>query len=103
MLKIRRYRDRLIFNIGIPIPGKTVFHIETSSVDDWYMFILQAKKLNATSVENVARVAHSLDAQFAFYSTDYVFDGTQTRDPKDPGRSDNAFIGPWTVIHPITY
>ena len=25
MLKIRRSRDRLIFNMGIPIPGKTVF------------------------------------------------------------------------------
>ena len=25
MLKIRRSHDRLIFNMGIPIPGKTVF------------------------------------------------------------------------------
>ena len=29
MLKIRRPTDRLIFNMGIPIPGKTVFYIET--------------------------------------------------------------------------
>ena len=28
MLKIRRLTDRLIFNMGIPIPGKTVFYIE---------------------------------------------------------------------------
>ena len=33
MLKIRRPNGRLIFNIGIPIPGKTVFYIETGP---WY-------------------------------------------------------------------
>ena len=30
MLKIRRPLGRLIFNIGIAIPGKTVFLIETA-------------------------------------------------------------------------
>ena len=29
MLKIRRPTGRLIFNMGIPIPGKTVFYVET--------------------------------------------------------------------------
>ena len=29
MLKIRRPTGRLIFNMGIPIPGKTVSYIET--------------------------------------------------------------------------
>ena len=29
MLKIRRSRDRLIFNMGIPIPGKDSHYIET--------------------------------------------------------------------------
>ena len=29
MSKIRRPTGRLIFNMGIPIPGKTVFYIET--------------------------------------------------------------------------
>ena len=29
VLKIRRPTGRLIFNMGIPIPGKTVFYIET--------------------------------------------------------------------------
>ena len=29
MLKIRRSRDRLIFNMGIPIPEKYGFYIET--------------------------------------------------------------------------
>ena len=29
MLKIRRSRDRLIFNMGIPIPGKDGLYIET--------------------------------------------------------------------------
>ena len=39
MLKIRRPTGRLIFNMGIPIPGKTVFYIETGpwcySVYQW--------------------------------------------------------------------
>ena len=30
MLKIRRHLGRLIFNMGIAIPGKTVFLIETA-------------------------------------------------------------------------
>ena len=29
MLKIRRCRDRFIFNMGIPIPGKDGLHIDT--------------------------------------------------------------------------
>ena len=29
MLKIRRSRDRLIFNMGIPIPGKDGLYSET--------------------------------------------------------------------------
>ena len=35
MLKIRRPTGRLIFNMGIPIPGKTVFYIETGP---WNMY-----------------------------------------------------------------
>ena len=31
MLKMRRSRDRLIFNMGIPIPGKDRLYIETGS------------------------------------------------------------------------
>ena len=38
MLKIRRPTGRLIFNMGIPIPGKTVFYIETGP---WYFYMLQ--------------------------------------------------------------
>ena len=33
MLKIRRPNGRLIFNMGIAIPGKTVFLIETATRD----------------------------------------------------------------------
>ena len=40
MLKIRRPLGRLVFNMGIAIPGKTVFLIETaprlSILADWY-------------------------------------------------------------------
>ena len=35
MLKIRRPLGRLIFNMGIAIPGKTVFLIETAP---WWLF-----------------------------------------------------------------
>ena len=36
MLKIRRPKDCLIFNMGIPIPGKTVFYIETRPRPSFY-------------------------------------------------------------------
>ena len=35
MLKIRRPLERLIFNMGIAIPGKTIFLIETAH---WFSF-----------------------------------------------------------------
>ena len=35
MLKIRRSRDRLIFNMGIPIPGKDEVYIETGPRTPW--------------------------------------------------------------------
>ena len=40
MLKIRRPLGRLIFNMGIAIPGKTVFHIETAPWGLFYVHIL---------------------------------------------------------------
>ena len=38
MLKIRRPLGRLIFNMGIAIPGKTVFLIETAPWTTFLMF-----------------------------------------------------------------
>ena len=46
MLKIRRQLGRLIFNMGIAIPGKTVFLIETApmpSLCDIGLFIRDRK------------------------------------------------------------
>ena len=40
MLKIRRPLGRLIFNMGIAIPGKTVFLIETAP---WFTALLKAQ------------------------------------------------------------
>ena len=37
MLKIRRPLGRLIFNMGIAIPGKTVFLIETAPRSVWHL------------------------------------------------------------------
>ena len=42
MLKIRRPLGRLIFNMGIAIPGKTVFLIETAPRMTWYEDAVQA-------------------------------------------------------------
>ena len=39
MLKIRRPLGRLIFNMGIAIPGKTVFLIETAPCSCWYIYL----------------------------------------------------------------
>ena len=46
MLKIRRPLGRLIFNMGIAIPGKTVFLIETASWNSWNTF--PTKQINAS-------------------------------------------------------
>ena len=42
-LKIRRSRDRLIFNMGIPIPGRAGFYIETRLARGvaWYVLMLR--------------------------------------------------------------
>ncbi len=37
----------------------------------------KAMTVNATGTENVARACHSVNARMIFYSTDYVFDGSQ--------------------------
>ena len=55
MLKIRRPLGRLIFNMGIAIPGKTVFLIETAP---WVFFFPMAKDFNSLwdlSVEKYKR------------------------------------------------
>ena len=50
MLKIRRPLGRLIFNMGIAIPGKTVFLIETAPSFPWYAApdLLTAWMLNSS-------------------------------------------------------
>ena len=47
MLKIRRPLGRLIFNMGIAIPGKTVFLIETAP---WHLGIIRGMLLDRRSV-----------------------------------------------------
>ena len=71
MLKIRRPLGRLIFNMGIAIPGKTVFLIETAprvsvgmhSIDQGYMEALDA---------NVAKCKWTIYSQTSYIShTDF--------------------------------
>ena len=50
MLKIRRPLGRLIFNMGIAIPGKTVFFIETAPcffITVYDSVMLRAKQFDA--------------------------------------------------------
>ena len=47
MLKIRRPLGRLIFNMGIAIPGKTVFLIETAP------WVFKSGKINVTTMKHV--------------------------------------------------
>ena len=57
MLKIRRPLGRLIFNMGIAIPGKTVFLIETAPrgqwvSDEWWFIELLRKTFKKKYEEN---------------------------------------------------
>ena len=59
MLKIRRPLGRLIFNMGIAIPGKTVFLIETAprfDVDDFTPSVHRKNQLNNLSLQALAEV-----------------------------------------------
>ena len=49
MLKIRRPLGRLIFNMGIAIPGKTVFLIETAPrmLYVWGQWVISVLRLNS--------------------------------------------------------
>ena len=69
MLKIRRSRDRLIFNMGIPVPGKDGLYIETMP---WIIRILCANEQmlnglqsNAESLwwrKYILRIMHTFQA-----------------------------------------
>ena len=56
MLKIRRPLGRLIFNMGIAIPGKTVFLIETAP---WYQLI-SGRLFSSTTSEGLNRSNETL-------------------------------------------
>ena len=58
MLKIRRPLGRLIFNMGIAIPGKTVFLIETAPIC-FASFISRNSKIdgNHLSFDKVSDIA----------------------------------------------
>ena len=53
MLKIRRPLGRLIFNMGIAIPGKTVFLIETAP---WWCINVSAKRVTSGSLTALSSV-----------------------------------------------
>ena len=57
MLKIRRLLGRLIFNMGIAIPGKTVFLIETAPCIK-HKDRLYRKKLNNPIDSNILKYKH---------------------------------------------
>ena len=55
MLKIRRPNGRLIFNMGIPIPGKTVFYIETGP----RIFSIERHKTPPTPTTKMSHERHN--------------------------------------------
>ena len=58
MLKIRRPLGRLIFNMGIAIPGKTVFLIEMApSIPSSMRTVNDLKLFNDTSLQGIDVVA----------------------------------------------
>ena len=55
MLKIRRPLGRLIFNMGIAIPGKTVFLIETAPRSLQDMYGTELKNMGSSHIEAVTK------------------------------------------------
>ena len=67
MLKIRRPLGRLIFNMGIAIPGKTVFLIETAPWLHKYTWHLRSEY--QISLEKLSAQRIELSAQSLKYGT----------------------------------
>ena len=61
MLKIRRPLGRLIFNMGIAIPGKTVFLIETAPRMKFNICLLHWALADAVVVWNYSRWRHQME------------------------------------------
>ena len=58
MLKIRRPLGRLIFNMGIAIPGKTVFLIETAPWQGYLLYIRIIYRLSAGETQQKGCTSH---------------------------------------------
>ena len=64
VLKIRRFRDRLIFNMGIPIPEKDGFYIETGPC-----FLLLSAMRNSAAFPHVSQyVSDDSPLEVALYN-----------------------------------
>ena len=61
MLKIRRPLGRLIFNMGIAIPGKTVFLIETAPWS-WKKYVMEWTVLILADLIIDAKIFYVFDA-----------------------------------------
>ena len=82
MLKIRRPLGRLIFNMGIAIPGKTVFLIETAP---WphgeickYTYMLNKKQANLGTIcleKQLTHIPTRLQVDKTMVSRTYVYKG----------------------------
>ena len=66
MLKIRRPLGRLIFNMGIAIPGKTVFLIETAP---WQPLMLDARTGNLLVPDFQMSPTDLLDVMVPFHQS----------------------------------
>ena len=70
MLKIRRPLGRLIFNMGIAIPGKTVFLIETAT---WFCNQMIAKPGNKTAVYSWPDPYHQISWSVCLVLTGMIY------------------------------
>ena len=69
MLKIRRPLGRLIFNMGIAIPGKTVFLIETAPwSSDWDRYCRWHRSIRNEATE-IESSSHHLTSRDELYGT----------------------------------
>ena len=75
MLKIRRPLGRLIFNMGIAIPGKTVFLIETAPRYD----VCTVSRLRALSLFELSRILETLCDDGIMYINGSYFSGIVVR------------------------
>ena len=117
MLKIRRPLGRLIFNMGIAIPGKTVFLIETAPclfyfVQGWGQVLSEVLE-SSTSTFKICKFKYKYKYSQYLDGTKYIkyfFNQVQVQVPSTL-ITNNSIVSLWvqnsfttiTLVHTVTY